>query len=176
MDGYRNNLNGGARFYGVGSQSSKFELGLEKRVQFDSSYLMMRGALATGTTNRDRVNEIGNLNSLDTISVHANRYGFKMMDLGLEVGGQINAATQWYGAANYQASDLSNYTVRAGFDNDQAIVNVNARSAMGNNSTLLTGMRYKYSNDVRVDASLSLGKSWDRKSNFFGRVEISKSF
>ena len=176
MDGYRNNLNGGTRFYGVGSQSSKFELGLEKRVQFDSSYLMMRGALATGTTNRDRVNEIGNLNSLDTISVHANRYGFKMMDLGLEVGGQINAATQWYGAANYQASDLNNYTIKAGFDNDQAIVNVNARSAMGANSTLVTGMRYKYSNDVRVDASLSLGKSWDRMSNFFGRVEISKSF
>lgn len=176
MDGYRNNLNGGTRFYGVGSQSTKFELGLEKRVQFDSSYLMMRGALATGTTNRDRVNEIGNLNSLDTISVHANRYGFKMMDLGLEVGGQINAATQWYGAANYQASDLNNYTIKAGFDNDQAIVNVNARSAMGANSTLVTGMRYKYSNDVRVDASLSLGKSWDRMSNFFGRVEISKSF
>lgn len=176
LNGNRHNLNGGARFDGVSSNSSKIELGLEKRVQLDSSYVMMRGALALGSTNRGRVNESGIVDSLDTMSIHASRYGFKMMDLGLEFGNQINAKTQWYGSVNYQLGDLNKNTVKAGFDNEQAQFSVEAKSAMSSNGKLLTGLRHQYSSDLTIDASIGLARSWDRQSNVLGRVELSKSF
>jgi hypothetical protein len=169
-------LNGGARFDSVSSNSSKIEVGVEKRVQLNSSYVMMRGALAVGSTNRGRVNESGNIDSLDTMSIHASRYGFKMMDLGLEFGNQINSATQWYGSVNYQLGDLNKNTVKAGFDNDQAQFSVEAKSAMNSNGKLLTGLRHQYSSDLTIDASIGLARSWDRQSNVLGRVELSKSF
>lgn len=176
QNGRRTNLNGGTTFNGVGSDSSKLELGIEKRIQMSNTYWMLRGSLALGTTNRDRVNENGNVDSLDTMSVHASRYGFKMMDLGLEFGNQINSKTQWYGAVNYQVGDLNKNTVKVGFDNDQAQFNVEAKSAMSANGKLSTGLRHQYSNDLSIDASIGLARSWDRQSNVLGRIELSKSF
>jgi hypothetical protein len=176
INGNRQNLNGGTRFDSVSSNSSKIELGVEKRVQLENSYVMMRGALALGETNRGRVNEIGLINSLDTMSIHASRYGFKVVDLGVEFGGQLNSSTQWYGSVNYQMGDLNNNTVKAGYDNDQAQFSVEAKSAMNANGKLLTGIRHKYSSDLTLDASIGLARSWDRLSNFLGRVELTKSF
>lgn len=176
LDGRRNNLNGGAEFKGVNSNSNKIEVGLEKRLQFETSYLMMRGSLALGSTNRGRVNEAGFVNTLDTMSVHSSRYGYKLMDLGLEVGNQINSTTNWYGAVHYQAGDLNKNTVTAGFDKDQALANVEAKSSLSSNAKLLTGFRHQYASDVALDASLGLARSWDGKSDALARIELSKSF
>jgi hypothetical protein len=110
------------------------------------------------------------------MSVYAARHHYKLLDLALEVGEQINAKTSWYGSANFQVGDLNNNRIAAGFDNDQAQFTVTGKSAMGSNTRLMAGVRHKYSPATSVDFSLGWARGWDRSTDIQARFGLSKSF
>jgi len=165
-----------SQFSDVSSSSTQFQTGLESRYTFDSNYVMLRGSLAMGHAKRDRVNETGNTSSLNTLSVAADTYSYKQIDLGIEFGAQINKLATWYGSLNYGAGNRHKDTVTVGYDNDQAKFTVEGRSAMSSNTQLMTGIRYQYAPDTSFESSIGVSRGWDRGSDVQARIGFVKTF
>jgi len=164
------------RFQDVGSASTQAQVGLESKYAIGpKSYAMTRAALALGSTSRARLNETANT-SLNTIAIDSTRYSYKLMDLALELGSQINSHTSWYGSVTYQAGDLNKNSVTAGMDNDQARFTVTGKSAMASNSRLMTGLRHQYSPDTSIEASIGVARGWDRSNEIQANFGLIKSF
>lgn len=165
-----------SQFSDVSSSSTQLQTGLESRYTFDSNYVMLRGSLAMGHAKRDRVNETGNTSSLNTLSVAADTYSYKQIDLGIEFGAQINKLATWYGSLNYGAGNRHKDTVTVGYDNDQAKFTVEGRSAMSSNTQLMTGIRYQYAPDTSFESSIGVSRGWDRGSDVQARIGFVKTF
>lgn len=165
-----------AQFDGVSSTSTQVLAGLESRHTFENSYVMLRGSFAAGSAKRGQVNEVGNVSSLNTLSVYADKYNYQSVDFGVELGSQISALTNWYGSLNINSMNINKDNVTAGYDNDQAKFTVLGRSAMSTNSQLMTGIRYKYADDAMIETSIGVSRAWDKGTDMQARVGFIKSF
>lgn len=165
-----------SRFRDVGTSSTQLEAGLESRYTFSNNYVMLRGALAVGQGQRDRVNETGDFNPLNTLSVHADKYSYNQLALAVELGTQVSSLTSWYGSLNYETGNQNKNSVTVGYDNDQAQFSVNGRSAMASNARLMTGFRHQYSQGTTLESAIGLARGWNGSSDVQARIGLVKKF
>lgn len=165
-----------SQFNDVSSSSTQLMAGIENRQTFENNYVMFRGSLAAGHAKRGRVNEIGSTSSLNTLAVHKDTYDYKQIDLGVEVGAQVNSLATWYGSLHYSAGTRNKDTVTVGYDNDQAKFTVTGRSAMSSNTQLMTGIRYQYAPDTSFESSIGVSRGWDTGSDVQARIGFVKTF
>jgi autotransporter-associated beta strand protein len=165
-----------ARFRDVGTSSTQLEAGLESRYTFSNNYVMLRGALAVGQAQRDRVNETGDFNPLNTLSVHADRYSYNQVALAVELGKQVTSLSSWYGSLNVQTGNQNKNSVTVGYDNDQAQFTVNGRSAMASNARLMTGLRHQYSQGTTLESAVGVARGWNGGSDVQARIGLMKKF
>jgi autotransporter-associated beta strand protein len=167
---------GQASFRDVGTDSSQLEAGLETKYSFDNNYLMLKGAVAVGQAQRGRVNEVGDINSLNTLSVHAEKYHFNQVALAVELGKQISTLTNWYGSLSYESGHHNKNAVTVGYDNDQARFIVNGKSAMTSNARLMTGIRHQYSEGTSLESSIGWARGWNGSTDVQARIGLVKKF
>lgn len=166
-----------ARFEEVGTHSTQVEAGLETRYSLaNTSYVNLKGSLAVGQARRDGVNEVGSVNSLNTLTVHADKYSYNRLALAVELGTQVSSATNLYAALNYEAGSQNKRSVSVGYDNNQARFSVDGRSAMASNARLMGGVRHQYSADTSFEASIGLARAWNGGSDTQARIGFMKKF
>lgn len=173
MDGTRDILTNVAKFANIGARSTGFSTGIETKKSFGvDSYLMGRGALSLGSTQRDNINESGGSQGrLDVMSLQENTRKYSLFDAGFEVGTRVTPNTIWYASFDAQTSSV-NKSVIASFDNGQASVNVNANSALRSTNKVMTGMRFRSKDGMSFEASLGGTQGWDNKTNVLARVNV----
>jgi hypothetical protein len=152
------------------------EAGLESRHTFNNNYVMMRGALAVGQAQRDRVNETGDINSLNTMTVHADKYHYNQLALAVEFGKQVTSLSNWYASLNYETANQNKNSVTVGYDNDQARFAVNGLSAMASNARLMTGIRHQFSQGTTFESAIGLARGWNGGSDVQARIGLLKNF
>ena len=173
MNGSRKILSSSASFSNVGARSTVLSTGVETKKAFGvDSYFMGRGGLSVGSTQRDRIQELGgSAGGLDVMTLQANTRKYNLFDLGFEVGTRVSPSTIWYGSLDFQNSSV-NKSVTASFDNGQASVDVNANSALRATSKVMTGLRFRSTTGMSFEAAVGSTHAWDNKTNMVARVNV----